>query len=98
MRQASAAGLIGLALGGPARADFDPATLDLAALIECKADIKTYNGFAIWLMEEPDAAAKLGRRKLPPERTPSSRDTGWEFRSARTATRPTTLRSLPPDR
>ena len=48
---ASAAGLIGLVLAGPAAADFDPAALDLAALIECRADIKAYNGFAIWLTE-----------------------------------------------
>ena len=64
MRLAIAAGLIGLALAGPAGADFDPATLDLAALIECRAEIKAYNGFAIWLVEEPDAAAKLGWQKL----------------------------------
>ena len=36
--------LIGLILAGPAAAELDPATLDLASLIECKADIKTYNG------------------------------------------------------
>jgi len=64
MRRCWTAGLTGLVMAGPATADFDPATLDLAALIECKADIKTYNGFAIWLME-PDAVAKLGWQKVP---------------------------------
>jgi hypothetical protein len=65
VRRASAAGLIGLVLAGPAGADFDPAALDLARLIECRADIKAYNGFAIWLTSEPDAPARLGWRKLP---------------------------------
>jgi hypothetical protein len=65
MRGCRTAGLAGLILAGPAAANFDPATLDLAALIECKADIKTYNGFAIWLMGEPDAVAKLSWQKVP---------------------------------
>jgi hypothetical protein len=34
-------------------------------LIECRADIKAYNGFAIWLTSEPDASVRLGWRKLP---------------------------------
>ena len=57
--------MTGLVLAGPAAADFDPATLDLAALIECKAEVKTYNGFAIWLMGEPDAVARLDWQKVP---------------------------------
>ena len=43
--------------------DFDPATLDLAALLECRADVPTYNGFAFWLAGEPDAADELGWRE-----------------------------------
>jgi hypothetical protein len=58
-------GLIGVVLAGSAAADVDPATVDLASLIECKADIKTYNGFALWLTGEPDAAGKLGWQKVP---------------------------------
>ena len=50
------------ALAAPAAAqDFDPATLDLAGLIECRADVKAYNRFAFWLAgEENDALRKLG--------------------------------------
>ncbi|MET0575227.1 MAG: hypothetical protein ABWZ83_05150 [Mesorhizobium sp.] len=50
------------AFGAPAAAqDFDPATLDLAGLIECRADVKDYNRFAFWLTgEENDALRKLG--------------------------------------
>ena len=41
--------------------DFDPATLDLSGLIECRADVKAYNRFAFWLTgEENDAVRKLG--------------------------------------
>jgi hypothetical protein len=57
------AGLLGLVLAGPAAADVDSATVDLASLIECRADVKTYNGFAFWLTSEPDAAGKLGWQK-----------------------------------
>ncbi|WP_292664082.1 hypothetical protein [Mesorhizobium sp.] len=45
--------------------DYDPASLDLAALIECGADVPTYNGFALWLGDRPDAPAKLGRKEVP---------------------------------
>lgn len=58
--------LTGLALlaAGPAVAqEFDPGTLDLPALIECRADVPAYNGFAFWLAGETDAAEKLGWRK-----------------------------------
>ena len=61
----SAIGLIGLVVAGPAAAEFDPAALDLVPFIECTADIKAYNQFAIWLMEEPDAVGKLGWQKVP---------------------------------
>jgi hypothetical protein len=44
--------------------DFDPAALDLAALIECRADIPAYNGFAFWLAGEPGAAEKLGWQQV----------------------------------
>ncbi|BCG84954.1 hypothetical protein MesoLj113c_10640 [Mesorhizobium sp. 113-3-9] len=48
-------------LAAPAKAgDFDPASLDLAALIECRADVPAYNGFALWLASEPGAADTLG--------------------------------------
>jgi len=62
----SVIGLIGLVLAGSASAaEVDPATTDLVSLIECKADIKSYNGFAIWLASEPGAAGKLGWQKVP---------------------------------
>jgi hypothetical protein len=62
----SAIGLIGLVVAGPtAAAELDPATLDLVPFIECTADIKAYNQFAIWLTEEPDAVGKLGWQKVP---------------------------------
>ncbi|TPM27935.1 hypothetical protein [Mesorhizobium sp. B2-3-4] len=48
-------------LATPAMAEnFDLAALDLAALIECRADVSTYNGFALRLAGEPDAAQTLG--------------------------------------
>ncbi len=36
--------------------DFDPASVNIVDLIECKADVPAYNGFAIWLssLEAPD--------------------------------------------
>lgn len=53
-------------LATPAMAeDFDPASLDLAALIECRADVPAYNGFALWLAGEPDAARKLSWKEVP---------------------------------
>lgn len=57
-----AALLLSLAGASPAVAqDFDPATLDLPALIECRADVRAYNSFAFWLTgEENDAAGRLG--------------------------------------
>ncbi len=44
--------------------DFDPVALDLAALIECRADAPAYNGFALWFAGEPGAAEKLGWRPV----------------------------------
>ena len=59
-------GLVGLVIAGPAAAaEFDPTTLNLTPFIECAADIKDYNQFAIWLMDEPDAVGKLGWQKVP---------------------------------
>ncbi|TPN47895.1 MULTISPECIES: hypothetical protein [unclassified Mesorhizobium] len=53
-------------LATPAMAeDFDPASLDLAALIECRADVPAYNGFALWLAGEPGAADRLGWKEVP---------------------------------
>lgn len=36
--------------------DFDPASVNIVDLIECKTDVPTYNGFAMWLssLEAPD--------------------------------------------
>jgi hypothetical protein len=45
--------------------EFDPTSLDLAALIECRADVPAYNGFALWLSGEPGAAEKLGWKEVP---------------------------------
>ncbi|WP_245331056.1 hypothetical protein [Mesorhizobium sophorae] len=54
-----------LLLAAPAMAeDFDPASLDLTALIECRADVPAYNGFALWLAGEPGAAGKLGWKEV----------------------------------
>ncbi|MFE0017219.1 hypothetical protein ACFWXH_20385 [Mesorhizobium sp. NPDC059054] len=44
--------------------EFDPAALDLPALVECRADVPTYNGLAFWLTGEPEAAGELGWRKV----------------------------------
>lgn len=53
------------AASAPAAAqDFDPAALDLALLIECRADVPAYNGFAFWLAGEPGAARTLGWREV----------------------------------
>ena len=53
-------------LATPAMAEnFDPASLDLAALIECRADVSAYNGFALWLSGEPGAAGTLGWKEVP---------------------------------
>jgi hypothetical protein len=41
------------------QADFDPATLDLAKLIECRTyDVPQYNALAFWLMEDGGKAAR----------------------------------------
>lgn len=61
------AGLLALAMTmtGPLAAaagqdaDFDPATVDLAKLVECRTyDVPSYNGFAFWLAGEDGAAAR----------------------------------------
>ncbi len=58
--------LLSAAVGAPAAAqDFDPASLDLAGLIECSADVSTYNSFAFWLTgEENGAMEKLGWKEV----------------------------------
>ncbi len=45
-------------------AEFDPSAVDLASLIECRVDARTYNGFAFWLAGEPGAAETLGWREI----------------------------------
>lgn len=44
--------------------EFDPASLDIAALIECRADVPAYNEFAIWLSSAPGAVEVLGWKKI----------------------------------
>lgn len=44
--------------------DFDPASVDLVALIECRADVPDYTGFALWLGGEPGAAGTLGWKEV----------------------------------
>ena len=44
--------------------EFDPASLDIAALIECRADVPAYNEFAIWLSSAPGAVEALGWKKI----------------------------------
>lgn len=62
---ARAAALCLLAAALPAAADeFDPATLDLPALVECRVDVPAYTSFAFWLAGEPDAPGKLGWRAI----------------------------------
>lgn len=54
-----------LAAAFPAAAEeFDPVTLDLPALVECRADAPAYTSFAFWLAGEPDAARTLGWRAV----------------------------------
>ncbi|TPL77713.1 hypothetical protein [Mesorhizobium sp. B2-3-15] len=54
-----------LFLAAPVMAgDFAPTSLDLAALIECRADLPAYNGLALWLGGEPDAAQTLGWKEV----------------------------------
>ncbi|WP_244480486.1 hypothetical protein [Mesorhizobium sp. Root554] len=56
---------LAVAMAAPAAAqDFDPTALDLATLIECRANAPAYNGFALWFSGEPDAADKLGWRPV----------------------------------
>jgi hypothetical protein len=54
---------LSLLMAGPASAqdaEFDPSTLDLPALVECRADVQAYNAFAFWLAAETDTSGKLG--------------------------------------
>ncbi|WP_342778238.1 MULTISPECIES: hypothetical protein [Mesorhizobium] len=44
--------------------DYDPAALDLPALIECRADVPAYNGFALWLSSAPGAVETLGWKEV----------------------------------
>ncbi|RWK93490.1 MAG: hypothetical protein EOR45_26830 [Mesorhizobium sp.] len=55
--------LVGVAAAGAE--EFDPTSLDLAALIECRADVPAYNGLAFWLSGEAGAAEKLGWKEVP---------------------------------
>jgi len=59
------AGLLALAMAWPLAAsaaqdeDFDPATVDLAKLVECQTyDVPSYNGFAFWLAGTDGAEAR----------------------------------------
>ncbi|RWE36876.1 MAG: hypothetical protein EOS78_16390 [Mesorhizobium sp.] len=45
--------------------DHDSASLDIAALIECRVDVPSYNGFALWLASEPGAAKALSWKEVP---------------------------------
>lgn len=63
MIQSLTAGLLAMALAFPVAAqeveDFDPATVDLAKLIECRTyDVPSYNGFAFWLAGTDGAEAR----------------------------------------
>jgi len=63
MRRAACLAAIPLLVGvaAPAAAqEFDPASFDLPALIECRAGVEDYNGFAFWLAGDPEAASQLG--------------------------------------
>lgn len=61
-------GMLGaLGLGTPLLAEtdgFDPSRVDLAALIECRADVPTYNGFAWWLVGDKTRARQIGLTKV----------------------------------
>jgi hypothetical protein len=48
-------------------AGFDPSAVDLAALVECREDSRTYNSFALWLAGEPAAAEALGWQEVASE-------------------------------
>ncbi len=45
-------------------AGFDPSAVELASLIECREDARTYNSFALWLAGEPGAAEALGWQEV----------------------------------
>jgi len=77
MRRSLCVALVGatcLALSGGAAlaqdpVDFDPATLDMAKLIECRTyDVPSYNALAFWLMEDGGKAARA-RFGLIPEKS-----------------------------
>ncbi|MER9437811.1 hypothetical protein [Mesorhizobium sp. M0618] len=44
--------------------EFDPASLDLPALIECRADVPAYNDFALWLSSASGAVETLGWKEV----------------------------------
>lgn len=44
--------------------DINPAEIDLAAVIECRVDVPTYNTFAFWLVEQRGPAGPLGLRRV----------------------------------
>lgn len=45
-------------------AGFDPANLDLAKLIECRAQVPDYNELASWLKTQPQALERLGWQQV----------------------------------
>jgi hypothetical protein len=50
--------------GAASASEFDPFAVDLASLIECRSDARTYNSFALWLTGEPAAAEALGWQEV----------------------------------
>ncbi|UVK42580.1 hypothetical protein BPNPMPFG_004275 [Mesorhizobium sp. AR07] len=40
--------------------EFDPTSVDVTKLIECKASVSTYNNFAFWISDGPVALETLG--------------------------------------
>lgn len=50
--------------GAASAGEFDPFAVDLASLIECREEARTYNSFALWLTGEPAAAEALGWQEV----------------------------------
>lgn len=63
-RQVLLAAALSWAAGSAQAMDFDPATLDLSALVECRATIDDYNGFGLWLFADSAAPGRLGWREV----------------------------------
>lgn len=67
MRQEWLAAVLILGVNSPALAedeDFDPSAIRLEDAIACQLDVRTYNGFAFWLVGSDDGAGKLGWEKI----------------------------------